>query len=63
MIVLYRTNALGFRETFVAIARRNQANDDLVYFTDGFSQTKQAYAGFEYVDDSNLPGSSTSLSK
>ena len=57
MIVLYRTNALGFREThpIVAIARRNQANDDLVYFTDGFSQTKQAYAGFEYVDDSNPP--------
>jgi hypothetical protein len=57
MIVLYRTNALGFREThpIVAISRKNQADEHLVYFTDGFSESKQAYPGFDYVSASNPP--------
>ena len=55
--LLFATNDLNFKDThpIVATTRKNQAQENLVYFTDGYRKTATAYPGFEYVEESNPP--------
>ena len=55
--VLYETNDLNFKPShpIVSIARKNQAGEHLVYFTDGYRKEEIAYPGFKYVKESNPP--------
>ena len=57
VIVLYENDNLNFRETHPIVAefRKNQANETLVYFTDGYTETDSPYPGFEYVSVANPP--------
>lgn len=56
-IVLYENDRLNFREShpIVCINRKNQANESLVYFTDGYIKEEEAYAGFDYISEHNPP--------
>lgn len=57
VVVLYRDDQLNFRETHIIQCefRKNQANEILVYFTDGYKKVEEAYPGFEYVSTTNPP--------
>ena len=57
VVVLYRDDQLNFRETHIIQCefRKNQANEVLVYFTDGYKKVEEAYPGFDYVSTTNPP--------
>ena len=57
VVVLYRNDQLNFRETHIIQCefRKNQANEVLVYFTDGYKKVEEAYTGFNYVSTTNPP--------
>ena len=57
VVVLYRDDQLNFRETHIIQCefRKNQANEILVYFTDGYKKVEEAYTGFDYVSTTNPP--------
>ena len=57
LIVLYENNGLNFQQThpIVCAQRRNQANEILVYFTDGFVDYQTIYPAFEYAEQYNPP--------
>jgi len=51
VIILYQNNALNFQQThpIVTTHRKNQADEYLVYFTDGYEEEEEIYIGFDYV--------------
>lgn len=57
VVVLYENVNLNFREShvIVCVSRKNQANEHLVYFTDGYRKEERAYPGFDYVSEYNPP--------
>lgn len=56
-VLLYENDSLNFKEShpIVCINRKNQANESLVYFTDGYVKEEEAYPGFNYVTENNPP--------
>ena len=57
VIILYQNNALNFQQThpIVTTHRKNQADEYLVYFTDGYEEEEEIYIGFDYVTGYNPP--------
>ncbi len=57
VIVLYENNNMNFQlsHPIVTTHRKNQANEYLVYFTDGYKEEEEIYTGFEYVTTHNPP--------
>ena len=57
VIILYENNALNFQQThpIVTTHRKNQADEYLVYFTDGYKVEEEIYENFNYVTGYNSP--------
>ena len=57
VIVLYQDTSLNFKEThpIVCVTRKNQANEHIVYFTDGYKKEQEEYQGYSRVVENNPP--------
>lgn len=56
-IILYEDTNLNFKDShpIVCVSRKNQANEHLVYFTDGYVLSEEVYPGHDNITESNPP--------
>ena len=56
-IILYQDSNLNFKDShpIVCVARKNQSNEHIVYFTDGYVRTEEVYQGYDNITESNPP--------
>ena len=57
VFILYEDTNLNFKEShpIVCVSRKNQANEYLVYFTDGYRKEQEEYPGYSRVVENNPP--------